>query len=332
MGTFYITEQYTILKKEDERIKLYKGKELLVEIPIIKINAVIVFGEVTVTASTLKLLADNNITISYFTIYGKFISRFECDFKKNVVVRLNQYQKHIEEDTESLSIAKMFIKGKIKNSRTVLMKNLRGKESEKSKAVISELNILEKKISETTNLDSLRGLEGRSAAIYFSVFDEMIKGTEFKFSGRNKRPPRDPVNAMLSFGYSLLANEMSSALSSIGIDSYLGFLHRLRYGRTSLALDLMEEFRSAFVDRLVLNIINNKILNSDDFENTLGEVKMSKKAIKKFLGAYEAKKNDTIMHPTFKYKTTYQQCFHLQARILSKTIMNEMEYVPFLIR
>lgn len=331
MGTLYVTEQYTTLKKEDERIKLYKYKELLVDVQIFKIDKVVIFGDVTVTASALRLFSENNITVCYLTQWGKFVSKFECDVKKNVLVRINQYKKHIDENNESLKIAKKIISGKIKNSRTILMKNTRNNKSEKCTEVIQELSRLEKSLQEQEVLDSVRGIEGRAAAIYFSVFSEMIKG-DFKFENRNKRPPRDPVNAMLSFGYVLLSNEMASALSSIGLDPYLGFLHRLRYGRTSLALDLMEEFRSIFVDRLVLNIINNKILTEDDFETVLGEVKMSKKAIKKFLGAYETKKNDTIYHPVFKYKTTYQQCFHLQARLLSKAVMDEMEYIPFTVR
>lgn len=331
MGTLYVTEQYTTLRKEDERIKLFKGKELLTEIPVFKIEQVVLFGEVTITASTLRILAENNITVCYLTQWGNFVSKFECDVKKNVIVRLNQYKKHIDEDKESLELAKKFISGKIKNSRTVLMKNTRNNQSEKCKDVIRELDRLEKSLNEHELLDSVRGVEGRAAAVYFSVFSDMIKGN-FEFENRNKRPPRDPVNAMLSFGYVLLANEMASAISSIGLDPYLGFLHRLRYGRTSLALDLMEEFRSIFVDRLVLNIINNKILKEDDFETVLGEVRMGKKAIRKFLEAYEAKKNDIIYHPTFKYKTTYQQCFHLQARLLSKAIMGEIEYIPFTVR
>lgn len=331
MGTFYVTEQYTILKKEDERVKLFKGKEVLADIPIFKINQVIIFGEVTTTASVLRLFAENNITVCYLTAFGKFVSKLECNYKKNVIVRINQYEKHIDENNESLKIAKKFISGKIKNSRTVLMKNTRGNQSDKCKEVIKELAKLEKTINDQTLLDSLRGIEGRAASTYFSVFSEMIKG-DFSFDSRNKRPPKDPVNAMLSFGYTLLANEMSSALSAIGLDPYLGFLHRLRYGRTSLALDLMEEFRSIFVDRLVLSIINNRILTQDDFEETLGEVRINKKAIKKFLEAYELKKRDTIFHPIFKYKVTYQQCFHLQARLLSKAIVGEIEYTPFIIR
>jgi len=190
---------------------------------------------------------------------------------------------------------------------------------------------LEKKLQNEDNLDSVRGIEGRAASVYFSVFSEMIKGN-FKFDKRSKRPPKDPINAMLSFGYVLLSNEMHSAISNIGLDPHIGFLHRLRYGRTSLALDLMEEFRALFVDRLVISIVNNNIIKEDDFEEVLGEIRMSKKAIRKFLEAYELKKYDEIYHPIFEYKTTYQQCFHLQARLLSKALMKEIEYIPFLIR
>ncbi|MCD3245460.1 CRISPR-associated endonuclease Cas1 [Clostridium botulinum C] len=332
MSTFYVTEQFTTLRKEDERIKLYKGKELLTDIPIFKIKQVVIFGEVTVTASTIRKLAENKITLCYLTKWGKFIARMEGDISKNVIVRLKQYENHIDGDEGSLRFAKSFISGKIKNSRTVLMKsNRRDDKSKGFKEAIDELKRLEKKLQNEDNLDSVRGIEGRAASVYFSVFSEMIKGN-FKFDKRSKRPPKDPINAMLSFGYVLLSNEMHSAISNIGLDPHIGFLHRPRYGRTSLALDLMEEFRALFVDRLVISIVNNNIIKEDDFEEVLGEIRMSKKAIRKFLEAYELKKYDEIYHPIFGYKTTYQQCFHLQARLLSKALMKEIEYIPFLIR
>lgn len=332
MSTLYVTEQYTTLRKEDERIKLYKGKELLTDIPVFKIKQVVIFGEVTVTASTIRKLAENKITLCYLTERGKFISRMDGDVSKNVIVRLKQYENHLDIENGSVKFSKSFISGKIKNSRTVLMKSNRGEDkSEAFKEAIADLNRLEKQLKDEADVDSIRGIEGRAAAVYFSVFSEMIKG-DFKFEKRNKRPPKDPINAMLSFGYVLLSNELFSAISCVGLDPHIGFLHRLRYGRPSLALDLMEEFRALFVDRLVLSIVNNNILKEDDFQEVLGEVKMSKRAIKKFLEAYESKKYDEIYHPIFKYKTTYQQCFHLQARLFSKALMEEIEYVPFLIR
>ncbi|WP_053957660.1 type I-D CRISPR-associated endonuclease Cas1d [Inediibacterium massiliense] len=332
MSTLYVTEQYTTLRKEDEQIKLYKGKEKLIQIPIFKIKQIVLFGEVTVTASTINMLAKNKITLCYLTSRGKFISRIDPEASKNVIVRLKQYETHNDKNEKSLQLAKQFIIGKIKNSRTVLMKANRGNnKSKRLDDAIEELKRLENQSEKQTNIDSLRGIEGRAASVYFSVFSEMIKA-DFSFDKRTKRPPKDPVNAMLSFGYVLLANEMSSAVSTIGLDPYIGFLHRLRYGRASLALDLMEEFRALFVDRLVLSIINNKIIKKDDFEEVLGQVKMTKKAIKKYLEAYERKKYDQIYHPIFKYKTNYQECFHLQARLLSKALMGEIQYEPFLIR
>ncbi|WP_051652468.1 CRISPR-associated endonuclease Cas1 [Clostridium algidicarnis] len=332
LSTLYVTEQYTMLRKEDERLKLYKGKELLIDIPIFKIKQVVIFGEVTVTASTIRLFAENKITLCYLTEWGKFIGRMEGEVSKNVIVRLKQYENHMDIDNGSVNFAKRFISGKIKNSRTILMKSNRVEEkSQGFKEAIDELSRLEKRLEDQDNVDSIRGIEGRAAATYFSAFPEMIKG-DFTFENRNKRPPKDPINAMLSFGYVLLANEISSAVSSVGLDPNIGYLHRLRYGRPSLALDLMEEFRALFIDRLVISIVNNKILKPDDFETVLGEVKMTKKAIKKFLQAYEGKKYDEIYHPLFKYKTTYQQCFHMQARLFSKALMEEIEYIPFLIR
>jgi CRISPR-associated protein Cas1 len=184
------------------------------------------------------------------------------------------------------------------------------------------------------DLDSVRGHEGEGSAAYFRAFGSLVKGDGFAFDKRVRRPPTDPVNALLSFGYTLLANDLHSAASAVGFDPYVGFLHADRYGRPSLALDLMEEFRSIIVDSVTLACLNKRILQPVDFDVGIGNVYTLKpEARKKFLQQYEERKATEIKHPLFEYRVTYQRCFELQARLLAKYLQGEVEsYEPFLIR
>lgn len=333
MNTLYITEQYTTLKKEGERIKLCKGKDTILDIPAFKINQIVLFGEVTVTGSTIKLISDDNISLAYLTSHGKYIGSFQKNFNKNVVLRLKQYNDHEDINGKALDISKNIVAGKIKNSRTVIQKYLGNNDVSdvKVNSVVDNLKELQSSVDKTDNLNQLLGVEGSAAIQYFSAFKNMLK-CSMTFEGRNRRPPKDPVNALLSLGYTLLANDITTALSVTGLDPYAGFLHRLRYGRASLALDVEEEFRASFVDRLVLKILNKKIIKEEDFEKSLDQVKLKRESLKVFLNEYENKKHEEIIHPTFGYKKTYEECFFIQAKLMSKAILENIKYEPFVIR
>ena len=201
------------------------------------------------------------------------------------------------------------------------------------RAAIAKLEQAIAPINTTEKIDSLRGLEGAGSAAYFGSFAHLIRVKEFRFETRNRRPPTDPVNALLSFGYSLLANDVQSAVNIVGFDPYLGYLHVERYGRPSLALDLMEEFRPIVVDAMVLSVINRRVLTPDDFttEPLSGAVSLSDEGRRSFLRAYEQKKQSEFKHPVMGRKCSYQEAFEIQARLLGKYLMGETDQYPPLI-
>jgi CRISPR-associated protein Cas1 len=199
---------------------------------------------------------------------------------------------------------------------------------------IYQLRATVKRLARARSIDEVRGIEGSGSAIYFQWFEKLIKTEGFSFPGRVRRPPTDPVNALLSFGYVLLQKDLQAVCNIVGFDPYIGYLHADRHGKPSLALDLMEEFRPVLVDSLVLRLINKRMIAQSDFEVTLGQVhRMKKEALKVFLRAYEEKKRTEIKHPSFGYRTTYWRSLELQARVLAKVLLSELDhYVPFLIR
>lgn len=207
----------------------------------------------------------------------------------------------------------------------------REQENRELARAIDRLKDAERAAEASQDLDSLRGHEGEGSAAYFAVFEELIK-QDFAFPGRVRRPPTDPVNALLSFGYTLLYNDLHSACNVVGFDPYVGYLHADRYGRANLALDLMEEFRPLIVDSVILACLNKRIIQKDDFVVEMGEAhRLSDDARRRFLLQYEERKNTEFKHPVFGYRITYQRCFELQARLLAKHIQGEIEAYPPLI-
>lgn len=333
MSTLYITQQDSVLRKVDERIKVTKDKEVLIDIPLIKVNQVILLGRVTVTASTIKELTERKIGICYLNEWGRYMGRIEPAFSKNVLLRIEQYKTAFDA-SKSAKIARQFVKGKLANYRVYLMRIHRDIPSKELEKAGNEIANSIKKLKTEEDLDKIRGYEGNGSACYFNVFDLLIKNSDFTFTKRERRPPPDPVNALLSFGYSILRHDIETAVNIVGFDPYLGYLHSDRYGRPSLALDLMEEFRPLIVDSVVLTAINKSVLKKDDFKSEFGgTVVLSDEGRKKFLRAYEERKQTEFKHPVFDYKVTYQRCFELQARLLAKHLTGELEeYIPLIMR
>ncbi len=328
----YITQEGALLRKEDERLKLIKDNEVLMDCPLIKISEVICFGRVGISSSALAALMDRNIGIAYFTQHGHFIGKFHPAFSKNVLLRSLQYRAHFDSQA-SLKIAIQFVKGKLSNYRIVLRRAARNAEESRSEEITKaakQIIDIENKLDHAENIASLRGYEGAGSAAYFGVFDALLKQPGFQFTKRIKHPPTDPVNSLLSFGYSLLTNEMQSVANLVGFDPYIGYLHTEQYGRPSLALDLMEEFRPLIVDSVVLTCINKNIIKPTAFQTTLGgTVRLNDQARKTFLYQYEDRKTTEIIHPVFQYSVSYARCFELQARILAKYLHNEIPlYLP----
>jgi CRISP-associated protein Cas1 len=330
MSTLYITQQDSVLRKVDERLRVTQHKDTLLDIPLIKVSQVILFGRVTVTASTVATLMEHGVGLCYLSEHGRYIGRLEPHLSKNSLLRVAQWRAAFD-DRRKLDIAKQFVQGKLENMRVLLLRANREQERPELARAIDGLKDAQRRAQGCRDLDVLRGHEGEGSAAYFAVFGHLIK-QDLRFPGRVRRPPTDPVNALLSFGYTLLYNDLHSACNIVGFDPYVGYLHADRYGRANLALDLMEEFRPLVVDSVVLTCLNKRIIQKDDFVVELGSAhRLSGEARRQFLLQYEERKNTEFKHPIFGYRMTYQRCFELQARLLAKYLQRELDhYPPFL--
>ncbi len=332
MGTAYITQQDAFIGKTDERLVIKAEKKKLLDIPLLKVDGVVVLGRATVSPAVIKEMLERHIPLSFLTATGKYLGRLEPEVTKNIFVRKAQWQAAGESD-QAIHLVQGFVRGKLKNYRNSLMRRQRNHEYLDLSKSITKIEQAIAPINETTSIDSLRGLEGSGSAAYFGSFDKLITNKNFQFTHRNRRPPTDPVNALLSLGYALLRHDIQSAINIVGFDPYLGYLHVERYGRPSLALDLMEEFRPLIVDAVVLNAINHELLKPEDFEQeSLSKaVSLKKESLKFFLKVYEQKKQSKFKHPVFKRQCTYQESFEWQARLMAKYLMGETDKYPPLI-
>lgn len=330
MGTLYITEPYCFIRKESERLKVYKDRKLLRDIRVNEYQRVYVHDSSTLTTDAIELLLEKGITLVYFK-GSKFIGRVVGPENKNVSLRIEQVKAHLDEE-RSFRIAKNIVMAKVLNTRTSLQRYFRSRGSKELQDEIDTLRNVAKKIEGANSLEEVRGYEGLAAQRYFSVFPHLLtERATITFHGRSHRPAKDEVNVLLNYGYGLLRVEMTSALCAVGLDPYIGFLHRERYGRESLSLDLMEEFRSIFVDNLVLRLINQPSIGKEDFYIEHGSIRMKKSALKRFLQEIERRRNGKVIHRLLNKKMTYREIFHRQALFLAKAIKGELEeYYPFL--
>ncbi|MEQ9369204.1 MAG: type I-D CRISPR-associated endonuclease Cas1d [Coleofasciculus chthonoplastes F3-SA18-01] len=334
MGTVYITQDDSFIGKTDERLSVKANKQKLLDVPLIKVDGIVVCGRATVSPAVVTELLNRKIPLTFITGTGKYLGRLEPEMTKNIFVRQAQWQAAGESEA-ALHIVRGFIRGKLKNYRTMLTRNQRKYPELTLQKAINRLHRAIAPIEKTDKINSLRGLEGAGSAAYFGVFDQLIRVPGFKFTARRRRPPTDPVNAMLSFGYSLLRHDIQSAVNIVGFDPYLGYLHCQQYGRPGLALDLMEEFRPLVVDAMILNGINLRILTPEQFttEPLSQAVFLSPEGRREFLKLYEQKKQSTFKHPVLRRKCTYQEAFEIQGRLLAKYLMGEIEqYPPLIVR
>lgn len=331
MGTVYISTDDAFIGKTDERLRVRANKETLLDVPMIKVDGVVVMGRATVSPAALTELLTRKIPLSFMTGTGRFLGRLEPELNKNIFVRAAQWGA-AGESSQAVHAVRGFVRGKLKSYRNLLLRAKR----EGCEAVAAGVVRLEEALSpieKTTTIDALRGLEGAGSAAYFAHFDSLIRNRKFSFQTRQRRPPTDPVNALLSFGYSLLAHDVQGAVNLVGFDPYLGYLHTQRYGRPSLALDLMEEFRPLVVDAMVLAAINRQVLSLADFEDEplSHAVSLTDEGRRKFLRAYEQKKQSVFKHPVMGRQCTYQEAFEIQARLLAKYLLDETEQYPPLV-
>jgi len=333
MSTLYIIEEGAVVRKEGERLKVYSARDgLLLEMPTAQLEQVVLIGNVTVTAPVVRLLLEQGIGLVYMTSGGRLLGRLQPAESKNVPLRWAQFQAAAD-PAASLAIARSMVCGKVSNQRAFLQKAARDGVSGLEEA-IDHLKALAERARRAHSLDALRGIEGAAAAAYFRQWPRLIKAFGFPFPGRVRRPPTDPVNSLLSLGSVLLLNEVLAACQVVGFDPYVGYLHMDRYGRPALALDLMEEFRPVLVDSTVLSFVNRGMVDPEDFDVGIGGTRTLKRpALKRFLEAWEEKRRTMVQHPVFDWQVPYWRVIELQARVLAKVLLGELqEYVPFLVR
>ncbi|BCL38341.1 type I-D CRISPR-associated endonuclease Cas1d [Nostoc sp. MS1] len=332
MGTVYVTQEDAFIGKVDERLHVKYEKKTILDVPLIKVDGVVILGRATISPAVISELLQRNIFITFLTQTGRYIGRIEPEVTKNIFVRKAQWQA-IGESAQAIHVVQGFVRGKLKNYRNFLIRRQRENQGLDLSSHVTRIEQAIAAIDSTKNINSLRGLEGAGSAAYFGCFDQLIRSTEFTFHSRVRRPPTDPVNSLLSFGYSLLRHDIQSAANIAGFDPFLGYLHCERYGRPSLALDLMEEFRPLIVDAVVLSTLNKQLLTKSDFvtEPVSGAVSLTPEGRKRFLQQYAQKKQSEFKHPVLGRKCTYQEAFELQARLLAKYLMGETEKYPPLV-
>lgn len=334
LNTLYINAQESYIHKERETIVVKKGDEKLGQFPALVINGIYCFGQVTVSPPLIGYCVEQGIELAYFSEWGKFLARVVGAPTGNVLLRRTQYR-WADDAEKAVAVARLMVLGKIVNARAVLLREQRNHgESAAINLAIRALSASLRQLAVADNVPTIMGIEGEAGANYFGVFQELIRQSGFKFSGRVKRPPTDPINALLSFAYSLLASDCASALTGVGLDPYVGFLHQDRPGRKSLALDLMEEFRAPLADRFILTLINRGQLQKNDFiEEASGAVRLKDEARKLFLKAYQERKQEEIVHPYLQEKVAIGLLPYVQAQLLARHLRGDVTlYPPYAMR
>lgn len=337
LNTLYVTSEDVYLTLDGENVVANRDKEQVARYPLHTLQGIVSFSYAGASPALMGACANRDINITFCTPNGRFLARTAGIAHGNVLLRREQYRV-ADDPTRSCYIAKNMIFGKLYNARWSMERMLRDHkmrvDEAKFRNAIDIIKGLMPQVTEEISIDSLRGLEGVGASAYFGVFDDMILRDKdsFSFHGRNRRPPLDNVNAMLSFAYSLLTSDCASALEGVGLDAYVGFMHTDRPGRKSLALDLMEELRPCVADRFVLTAINNRVVSPNDFEKTeSGAVLMKDDGRKKFLKAWQERKKENITHPFLQDKMEWGLVPHIQALLLARYLRGDLdEYPPFL--
>ncbi len=331
MATLYLNEQQSIVKKRDGYLIVQYPDKHKVEVPLIKVSQVVVSGDVTLTTPALHTLLEMGIEVCFLSFYGQFRGRLAPPVAKNAFIRREQYKAHIDQP-RALIVAQACVHGKLENMRTMLLRANRSLQDDEVAAATVLIRRMIAQSAQTTKAGSLLGVEGNGSAAYFGVFGKLLRAP-WVFTHRRRRPPTDPVNALLSLSYTLLLHQVSAAIQVVGFDPYLGFLHQPRHGRPALALDLMEEFRPIIADSVTLNVLNHHILTAKDFQEELGVVHLKPEARKTFYAKFEERLREEIQHPHFGYRTSYQRCIELQARLLAKWLTGEIPaYLPLSVR
>jgi len=349
MSILYITDQGASLTKSGNRLIVTKGKDVLHQAHAFNIDQIVLMGNISITPSAIAFLLEKGIDTVFMTIYGRYRGRLTSKFGKNIDLRYAQFQK-MGQEAVRLNLAKSYVQGKLNNCRFLLRRHNQEFKDEHITKALNQIRMLIRQTADADSTEQLMGMEGRGAAVYFGCFGKLIKVKDIRFEGRNRRPPKDPVNVLLSLGYTLLANVMQTQTDIVGLDPYLGCLHSVEYGRPSLVLDLIEEFRPVLVDTLVLNVINKKIIRLTDFykpdekepaafdfaEQDLKAadypILSVHEGMKKFITAFEDRMNQKIMYLPQGKQLSYRDICLEQVRLLARHLKEDGNYAAYMMR
>lgn len=334
LNTLYVTSQGARLSCENENVRVEVEQELKLRIPIQTLDGIVCFGRVFCTPPLFGLCGERNVSISFLTEHGRFLARMQGRISGNVLLRREQYRR-ADDLVKAAGIARGNVMAKIANARTVLMRSARDRPdnpgSPNLRDAANRLTHILRRFTDETGLETVRGWEGEAAHAYFAVFDNLIvaQKEDFHFGERNRRPPLDNMNALLSFLYTILMHDVVSALESVGLDPAVGFLHRDRPGRPGLALDMMEEFRPFLADRLALSLVNRQQVRREGFsQSETGAVAMDDKTRKTVLVAYQERKAEEILHPFLGEKLEVGLLPYAQSLLLSRHLRGALDAYP----
>lgn len=337
LNTLYVQTQGAYLHLYQDTVRVEVEGRVRLQVPVHHLGGVVVFGNVLLSPFLIQRFAEEGRSVAWFSPSGRFVGRLHGPTSGNVLLRRAQHEA-LTDPVRTLDIARRIVAGKIKNSRQVLLRGMRdlGDPIPAIEDTVNQLQGLLGEVNRTPTLDAVRGVEGRAAHLYFTALGHLIRddGEAFVWTGRTRRPPRDPVNALLSFAYALLVGDCVAACEGVGLDPQVGYLHTLRPGRPALALDLAEEFRSAIADRLVLSLINRRQVQKGDFEvRPGGAVVLTEGARRVFLEAYQRRKQEEVTHPVLQQRVPVGLLPHVQARLLARFLRGDApDYVPYAIR
>jgi CRISP-associated protein Cas1 len=339
LNTLYVQTQGTYLHLDHDTLKLQVEKETKFQVPLLHLGGIVAFGNVLLSPFLIHRCAEDGRSLVWLSQYGKFRARLAGSTTGNILLRRSQHAA-LDSAQGTLEIARYMVAGKLQNARNILMRASREAQEEGDRQVLKAAAKIHgdsiRSVEQVSDLEKLRGMEGYAAKSYFAAFSSMVRTsrTVFEFVERSRRPPRDPINALLSFVYTLLVNECVSACEGVGLDPQMGFLHTLRPGRPALALDLMEELRALLADRLVLTLINRGQITADDFiERPGGAIYLTEDGRKTLLAAYQKRKQEELLHPIVNEKMPMGLVPHVQARLLARHLRGDVpHYQPFILR
>ncbi|MBW1953796.1 MAG: CRISPR-associated endonuclease Cas1 [Deltaproteobacteria bacterium] len=328
MSFLYLTKQGAVLKKTGERLRVVLEEQTLLDIPAAKIEGVLIFGNVQFTTQALQLLLRHGIELALFTRRGRLLGQLTSPFPRNIELRKAQYDR-ASDPAFGLSLAQSLVAAKVANSLDLVREFAHNHPETDFSKESSQLAALRDRIRQQPDLQSLLGLEGAAARLYYQALGQMVRQT-FTFTGRRRHPAPDPVNALLSLGYTLVYNELASLLDGLGFDPYLGYYHQPRFGHATLASDLLEEFRAPLVDRLTLYLVNNRVFQEPDFyRHTGGGVYLQDEPRKRYFREYEQFVTRPLSCPAAGVETDFRRLFRRQAERLRLTILTGEHYRPY---